>query len=494
MVALRHHPDPGDALSRLASELESLELGPDSATLAADRDRLEGMIRSFVIPRVIGQSTPPTVVVAGPTGSGKSTIVNSVAGADISKAGALRPTTNKPLVLSSALWAADYETIGGVHCEISTHPSQVLDLMVLVDSPDIDSTSAGHRAMAEALVDNADLIVFVTSSRRYADELPWQVLRRAVSRGAPVVHVLNRVGSASSGAIVDFRARLSAAGFDDDFVIVPEHHLSGSAQQIPSLAVRSLRQRLESLLANRTEFAAAVLDRVLRSTISQVTALAGSLDGINREMESLRLGLKDGLAARASVVSTDGVASGSYPRPPDQLSRRAVRSWRRASRIDTAGVERARNQVADRIAAIVESDIRGWLVSQRKQLSSLNLDVGLITAELAGGPRALAVKWLDYVGRMVSETRVSESWLAEAVLIEAATSGDSAGADILLGNDSSALVGRARRELTNRLEAFYELAAAEVVRSVASRHGNLDTTGLKSSLEEVAGLYITVDA
>lgn len=494
MVALSHHPNPGDALSRLASELESLEFGPAGAILSADRDRLAGMIRSYLIPRVIGRSTPPTVVVAGPTGSGKSTIVNSVAGVDVSATGALRPTTNVPVVLSSALWSADYETIGGVPCRIATDPSPILDSMVLVDSPDIDSTSTGHRAMAETLIDNADLVVFVTSALRYADDLPWQVLRRAVSRGAPVIHVLNRVGSASSGAIVDFKARLSGAGFGDDLVIVPEHHLSDIAQRVPSLAIRSLRQHLTSLLSNRSQFSAEVLDRVLRSTISQVTELVRSLDGTTGDLEGLRSRLNDGLAERISQVSTDGVADGLYPPPPAQPSRWEVRRWRRAARLDPAGVEAAEKRVAERIAAVIESDLRDWLLALHDDLERVDIDMGLITSELAVSSRSVAWKWIEYVDRIVSEAGIRNEWLAEAVLVDAATSSSSEAADILFGEDSGVVVGRARRELINRLEGVYELAGTSVIGSVARQHGDLDATGLKSSLDEVTALYAPVNA
>ena len=100
-------------------------------------------------------------------------------------------------------------------------------------------------------VDNADVIVFVTSALRYADEVPWQVLRRAISRGTPVIHVLNRVGSSSSGAVIDFKSRLAAAGLEPDPVTVPEHHLSAGAQRVPSLAVRALQRRLGEVVTDK---------------------------------------------------------------------------------------------------------------------------------------------------------------------------------------------------------------------------------------------------
>ena len=58
-------------------------------------------------------------------------------------------------------------------------PRPILEELILVDTPDIDSTSVEHRAMAETMIDNADIVVYVSSALRYADLVPWEVLRRA---------------------------------------------------------------------------------------------------------------------------------------------------------------------------------------------------------------------------------------------------------------------------------------------------------------------------
>jgi hypothetical protein len=84
--------------------------------------------------------------------------------------------------------------------------------MTFIDTPDIDSTAVHHRVVAEALVDVADVVVFVTSGIRYADGVPWEVLRRALSRGATVIPVLNRVGAGSVGLVTDYTHRLEDAG------------------------------------------------------------------------------------------------------------------------------------------------------------------------------------------------------------------------------------------------------------------------------------------
>ena len=272
MVAVRSSTGLVDDLDRLASALESLDLrtasirGKNSDTI---RDQLVRTVRSFVVPRLTDPAIPLCVVFAGPTGSGKSTLVNSISGYQVSETGPIRPTTTAPVVLASSENAERLGRISGVVCDVVEGAAPILDSVALIDTPDIDSTSTEHRAITETLIDNADVVVFVTSTLRYADLVPWQVLRRAVSRGAPVINVLNRYTSSSAGAYVDFRRLLAAEGLTTDIVRVPEHHLGSGAHSVPSLAVKELARRLVDVARDRNDYQQGVLDRVLAATLAQ---------------------------------------------------------------------------------------------------------------------------------------------------------------------------------------------------------------------------------
>ena len=59
--------------------------------------------------------------------------------------------------------------------------------MAVIDAPDIDSVDRNNRELADLLVEACDLCVFVTTATRYADLVPWEVLRRVRERGLPLV-------------------------------------------------------------------------------------------------------------------------------------------------------------------------------------------------------------------------------------------------------------------------------------------------------------------
>ncbi len=87
------------ALIRLHVELESTPLRldlPDVARLHAERRQMVEQLGDYVLPRLLQVDAPLLAVVGGSTGAGKSTLVNSLLGREVTKPGVLRPTTRSP--------------------------------------------------------------------------------------------------------------------------------------------------------------------------------------------------------------------------------------------------------------------------------------------------------------------------------------------------------------------------------------------------------------
>lgn len=491
MVALRDTHGAGDALQGLAGALESLEIGPKLSHLESVRSRLAATIRSYLIPRAFDPSTPLTVVFAGPTGSGKSTLVNSLTRRDLAATGVLRPTTTRPLVLASSHVADGYGIVGGVPCHVVTGDAPVLDSMVLVDTPDIDSVASAHRAAAENLIDNADVVVFVTSALRYADEVPWQVLRRAEARGTEVINVLNRVGSSTSGAIVDFRARLRNAGLDDHLVTVPEHHLPADGSRVPSTAIRSLARRLAGIATERERHIAETFDRVLRSVVLETTGLARDLEELAEETDSLEADLSLYLADRASRVDMGGIADGLYVPHPEKDSRRARRKWRLANRRNHDEVTAGEQAIVDRFTATVQGDLHRWIAEDHQ----LHMSPGEVIPQLGPVIRSAAEGWVRHVARIGEDRDVPEPWLVQVALIDSASRDQrTETVELLLGDDARVMVDRARRELVRRLEVIYAHAGSHVVEITRHDRGSLDISGLRAALGAVSATLAPADA
>ena len=90
-----------DALTRLRDDLEAVRLlleldGASEARRA--RDDTVAQVDDYLLPRLRQMDAPLLMVVGGSTGAGKSTILNSLVGTEVSPAGVLRPTTRAPVL------------------------------------------------------------------------------------------------------------------------------------------------------------------------------------------------------------------------------------------------------------------------------------------------------------------------------------------------------------------------------------------------------------
>lgn len=473
----------------MAAALESLDLrgafvlGKDTG---AERDRLAGTIRSYLLPRVEHPDSPFLVVVAGPTGSGKSTIVNSLAGLDLAATGPLRPTTQSPLVLTGFDRSEDTVRIGGVDCRVSVGRAPILQVMSLVDTPDVDSMAVGHREMAEAMVDHADVVVFVTSALRYADDVPWEVLRRARSRGAVVIPVINRVGPDGGAAAADFGRRLGDAGLDDNPVRVPEHHLGDDASRVPSLAVRELRKRLYWIARDRAQHQKEVVNRVLNSTSNQIRALVGSVAGLAAELDSIEASVISGVL-ESSPLPEKARPWAAFPLPPQPDGKRGQRRWMRRSEPKEIEHELWERQVVGRLVAEVHTRLLEGVMAGagpvRKvspdAMTSLGLDArDMIETAVSG--------WAAAVREEARGSRHPR--LAAAGLMSSALTGGDGFAPIL-GPERDSRVVVLRRDLQARLVVVFEHFAGRLAEAWRVDVGDPSIADVSDRLAAVMAAY-----
>ncbi|MCL2091117.1 MAG: 50S ribosome-binding GTPase [Micrococcales bacterium] len=165
---------------------------PGADRAEESRGRLVSQLVEHLLPRLTQLAAPAVVVVAGSTGAGKSTLVNSLVGAEVSQAGVLRPTTRRAVLVHHP---ADAGLLAGhpVHHDVEVAQTEALPRgIALLDAPDLDSVVEENRVRAYRLLESADLWLFVTTATRYGDALPWRVLQDAATRGTTVAMVLNR--------------------------------------------------------------------------------------------------------------------------------------------------------------------------------------------------------------------------------------------------------------------------------------------------------------
>jgi energy-coupling factor transporter ATP-binding protein EcfA2 len=287
---------PTDALRDLSSALARRVSSAPGPNRAARAERLRRHVDDYLRPRARDAGAPLVVVVLGSTGSGKSSLFNALAGRDVSPSGILRPTTRRPVALAHPDDAAA-DLLPGLSerdaLELVVDPTIGRGL-VLVDAPDFDSVELANRALAVELLEAADLVVYVTTATRYADEVPWTILERARQRGVPLLAVLNRLPPEVDDAdaiVADHAAMLQRGQLADsgafgalEVVPVAEGALEPGRDALAADAIAPIRDALARLTAD--EAARRKLAR--RSLEAALAGLPAAVEEVAREVDEER--------------------------------------------------------------------------------------------------------------------------------------------------------------------------------------------------------------
>lgn len=391
--------------SRLQARLEALNTARELAEGRVDEHQLGAVYD--VLDRASSRrslSSAHTVVgIFGPTGSGKSSLLNALTGADLARVAARRPTTAEPLAV---IWGEDGSSdlldwlqVQNRHVMPDGSPLLAVSSnghrpkrdgstdggLILLDLPDFDSTALGHRAIVERLAGQVDVLLWVTDPQKYADaalhrefleplatheavilvalnqadRLSAQDLTQVTGslkqilasegHGSAMVHAISAVtGTGLAGLAEEVRAivrRKEAAtgrlSADVDVAVESLREFTGPELPPPSKAARSA---LSDRLAGATG-ADAVIDAVVRSYRRDAHAVTGW--PVTRWLGNLRADPLRRLNLRRSDVQ-DFVGRTSLPEPgPAQRASvdRALRTF--GEELSSGAVEPWRTAIRD---------------------------------------------------------------------------------------------------------------------------------------------------
>lgn len=162
--------------------------------------------------------------VAGGTGSGKSSLINALAGEVVTESGGMRPTTGIPIA-----WVPSNPEPGltrllddlGIAERIGQdlHP-----WLALLDLPDTDSVVVDHRHTVEALLPRVDLVLWVIDPEKYQDRvLHHRYIQPLAPYQRQFVFVLNQIDRLStetvSALIEDLDESLRSDGIEKPLIV-----------------------------------------------------------------------------------------------------------------------------------------------------------------------------------------------------------------------------------------------------------------------------------
>ncbi len=300
---------------------------PEAADARVTRGELLRQLDDYVIPRLESIDAPLLAVVGGSTGAGKSTLVNSLVGRTVTQPGVLRPTTRSPVLVHSPedghwfsgarvlpgltrISGASTASSQGTSHSVRLVPSETLRPgLALLDAPDIDSVVEENRELSRQLLSAADLWIFVTTAARYADAVPWALLRQAAERGTSVAVILDRVPPQATDEIRDHLTEMLR---EEGLLTTPIFTVAECTLDRDGLLPEGQFVRLRSWLT------ALARDQRARSSVVRQT-LGGALDSLDDRTQVLAQASRGQLSATAALLgaaddaftqAAEGVAKG----------------------------------------------------------------------------------------------------------------------------------------------------------------------------------------
>lgn len=170
--------------------------------------------------QLFDKSERPLIVgLFGGTGVGKSSLLNRLAGENVARASAERPTSRNITLYVHRSISVDRlpENFPINRIQTEKHANNAYQQIIFIDMPDFDSVEVSNRDLVNLWLPHLDVIIYVVSPERYRDDQGWQLLTDNLNEHA-WLFVINQWDRGHDSQRVDFIHQLSHQGLANPLV------------------------------------------------------------------------------------------------------------------------------------------------------------------------------------------------------------------------------------------------------------------------------------
>ena len=275
---------------------------------------------------------PLVVATFGGTGTGKSSLVNALVGANVTRTGRERPTTRQPIVVCHS--RTDLAQIGLPQeaCELIRSDSELVRDLVLIDCPDPDTneteTPGSNLALLHSLLPYCDVLIYVSTQQKYRSARVGTELAQAAS-GCRVLFVQTHA-DLDEDIRDDWRMQLAATFAEPEIFFVDSQkgfreqlsgqHPTGEMGQLVDLLKRELGR--DSRAGIRRANVVDLLSEAVQRCQSQLQAGDAELSTLERVLLDQRAQLANRMTQQ--LCGDLGASRGLWER---RLVESVVENW-----------------------------------------------------------------------------------------------------------------------------------------------------------------------